>query len=210
MIKIRSAIPRKVVVSVSGGSDSMSLLHFLNQKPERVVYAIHLRYPGRTEEQEEALRATEDLVVKYARSQGVNLIVKHMELGTECSGSIARKDLYSQLAYPVATGHTLDDAMEWWLMRVTKNFSEKRSYFMQDRTELTTGIEVIKPFLFTRKSRIIKYADKHGIPYIDDPTNFDGSNDRSKLRVTNVVTSLETVSPGMAKAFRRRLLEMQS
>ena len=101
---------------------------------------------------------------------------------------------------PVLTAHTLDDAIEWWLLTSFKGNSRLLSYTGEAVTACGERI-VLRPALLTDRAELRSFADRHGVPYLDDPTNIGYHNDRARLRTL----PLEQLFPYIRGTIRNKL-----
>ena len=69
MIKLLGSVPKNICVAVSGGLDSMSALHFLNNNTSRRIVALHFNHG--TEHSDEA----EEFVRDYCNKNRIALVV---------------------------------------------------------------------------------------------------------------------------------------
>jgi tRNA(Ile)-lysidine synthase len=66
---------------------------------------------------------------------------------------------------------------------------------------------VIRPFLATRKSELIDYAQTHQIPWLEDPSNQDVEfAARNRIR-HDMLPSALLVNPGLHNMVRKRIIE---
>ncbi|NOX89535.1 MAG: tRNA lysidine(34) synthetase TilS [Calditrichaeota bacterium] len=174
-----------VFIALSGGMDSMALLHaFLSLKENfpLQIKAIHVNHGVRGEEADR----DEQFVRGYCRQNGIELIVKQIEHLNAESGEtelrearyLAFEEVLSQFpAAKIATAHTLDDNIETVLMRLAKGSSLKG----------LCGIPVkrgpyIRPFLFLNRIEIKKYVDENNIPFVRDSSNENLRYLRNQIR----------------------------
>lgn len=189
MIKFACSIPHDCYLAFSGGSDSSMLLHFLLSNPKRkvkLVYVVYNDYINKDDElkfvESVAKKHSLDLIIHNAESNPGNLTM-------EQHWSIQRNIFFNILDKPVLTGHNLDDALEWYLMTVIKGDMNGKQMPIINRN-------VMRPLLFTKKSNIISYIDRHEIEYFYDSTNGDTSITRNEVR-HNIIPSLVKISPGI-------------
>jgi tRNA(Ile)-lysidine synthase TilS/MesJ len=109
-----------------------------------------------------------------------------------------RYEWFHSLSGPVVTAHTLDDAVEWYMMTCLRGRGEFMSY--QNKN-------VIRPFILTRKSELQEHAVEMNLSWWDDTTNYDPSFSlRAKVRKI-LVPVAEDCEPGLHTMVRRRLIE---
>lgn len=198
MIRLACSIPREITIAVSGGSDSMSLLNFCI-KGRKNITALYINH--RTTHADEA----QEVVAEYCRVNKVPLAIRYIpqELKhNELEWRNARLEFYKEFTSNgrfVATGATLDDAVEWWLM--TSLHAEPKLMRPVDEE-----FRLLKPFLLTEKDELIKWCQNNAVPFVVDPTNFDGSNTRSVIR-RDIIPVLLRLHPGLYTSIKRKLEE---
>ncbi len=185
-----------VVVGVSGGVDSVTLLHVLVEAGFRPI-AAHVNYGLRGADSEE----DEALVRFLCAAWGVPL---HVERAT-LSGSVqaeARRVRYGFFARvaaetgaaKVATAHHRDDQAETLLLHLFRGAGPRGLAGMPVRRPLASGspVEVVRPLLLASRAEIEAYAREHGLRWREDASNVEGSYRRTALR-RDVLPAIEEV-----------------
>lgn len=185
-----------VVVGVSGGVDSVTLLHVLLEAGFRPV-AAHVNYGLRGADSE----ADEALVRALCAALGVPLHAARRAL----SGSVqsearrVRYDLFARVAAEagatkVATAHHRDDQAETLLLHLFRGAGPRGLAGMPVRRPLAPGspVEVVRPLLFASRSEIEAYAREHGLRWREDASNAEGTYRRTALR-RDVLPAIEEV-----------------
>lgn len=201
------APPERLAVAVSGGGDSVAMLHILTRcfDPGRVtLYAATVDHGLRPEAAAEAA-AVGDL----ARSLGITHEVLRWR-GWDGAGNLqdrARRARYGMLTgwarqhgiAMLALGHTADDQAETVLMRLARapgvtglaGIPARRS---QD------GIALIRPVLGLSRAALRDYLRRNGIAWVDDPSNEDDRFDRIRARrALSVLAPLGITVAGLAE-----------
>ena len=197
-------IPDKVIVAVSGGPDSMALLEFCRLGKKNVT-ALNIHHG--TQFSSEAYQ----LVCSYCEKHDIPLedtSIPQPEAQTpnkEAYWHDGRAEIYKHMSNyfsgrPVLTAHTLDDAIEWWLLTSFKGNSRLLSYTGEAVNASGERI-VLRPALLTDRAELRSFADRHGVPYLDDPTNIGYHNDRARLRTL----PLEQMFPYIRGTIRNKL-----
>jgi tRNA(Ile)-lysidine synthase len=172
-------VPRGFAVAVSGGPDSMAMLHYFHRK--HVTAVVHINHG--TQKSPEY----EKIVTEYANSLGivsVNVYNYEGEPGEKYWRDF-RVKVFSEWGN-IATAHTLDDAVEWWILTSLRGNPKVMPYQTENR---------FKPFIQSRKAELLDYCARNRVPYIVDPTNVGDYNDRAKLRA--IMPSLLDIYPGI-------------
>ena len=92
----------------------------------------------------------------------------------------------------------MDDCVETWLMSSFHGNPKLIPYKRNDR--------IYRPFLMTERKEISNYADRHGVDYIEDPSNASFNYMRNHIR-HNIVPLVLKVNPGIRKTIRKKLFE---
>lgn len=185
-----------VVVGVSGGVDSVTLLHLIVEVGFRPT-AAHVNYGLRGD----ASDADEALVRDLCAAWGVPL---HVERATP-SGSVQtearriRYDLFARVAaeagaVKVATAHHRDDQAETLLLNLFRGTGPRGLAGMPVRRPLAPGVnvEVVRPLLFASRSEVEAYARGQGLRWREDASNLEGGYRRTALR-RRVLPAIEEV-----------------
>lgn len=185
--------PGPWLVALSGGGDSVALLHLL----------VRLGYPVEAAHLDHALRAESEADRIFCQQLCARLDVpfhwKRVEVASpgessEAAGREARYRFFADLGRPVLTAHTLDDQAETVLMRCVEG------------TGLAglSGIEphrqdgVYRPLLGFRRSQLRAYLKALGEEWLEDPTN-RSDQPRSRIR-HQLLPRLEEWNPRVCKA----------
>ncbi len=185
----KNALPKKVAVAVSGGADSMALLHLTklwaaDKKVEMIALTVDHNF--RNESKDEA-----QTVAKWAR----NLAVPHHILthaGSKPDANImeeARKIRYGLLEEyckhnnitHLLIAHHADDQIETFLMRLERG-SGVDGLCAMEMLSTFNGINIMRPLLNVNKNELISYLEENSIDWIEDPTNDNTYYKRNKLR----------------------------
>ena len=186
-----------VVVGVSGGVDSVTLLHVLVESGYRAV-AAHVNYGLRGEDSD----ADEALVRDLCAEWGVPLHVERTTLGAGSVQAEARAVRYRFFgtvaaevgAAAVATAHHRDDQAETLLLNLFRGSGPAGLAGIPVRRPLAPGseVEVVRPLLGTTRAEIVAYARDHDLPWREDASNRGGSYRRTALRET-ILPAIEAV-----------------
>lgn len=195
----------KVVVALSGGEDSMSLLHFFHELKERGeisgLRVIHIHHGTRVSQDEE-----EKIVRLYCDALRIKLQVFYLHdlkdsKNFEFEARKRRYQIFQEGTFDkelVATGHHLDDSFEWSLMQSFKS------------SEVTSSLGIpakrgkfIRPFLSVSKKQIEKYRKNLDLPFVKDPTNASVQFERNDLR-KNLIPLIAKKYPHYLKHYARR------
>lgn len=192
-----------VVAAVSGGADSVALLHFLVQNAAEQKWEItvcHVNHNLRGEESRRDARFVEALCKKYGVSlrllnEDVAGLAKKQKLGVEECAREVRYSFFEQVAKEqgakIATAHTLSDSLETVLFHLARGTSLRG----------LTGIppvrgNIIRPFIDCSRKDVEMYCREHGLAFVEDSTNASDEYTRNRIR-HHVVPELERINPSL-------------
>jgi tRNA(Ile)-lysidine synthase len=219
---VRHLIPpgAGVVCGVSGGPDSMALLHALfavNAQRKRgwQLYAAHLNHGLRPEAEADAR-----FVAKAAARLGLTCDVQSVDVAASAKGSnqgveeTGRRRRYEYLeevaikkaATVVAVGHHADDQAETVLHHVIRGTGLRGLSGMPSCRPIREGsdIQLVRPLLGLRRDELRAYLDGQSIAYREDLSNFDPAvATRNAIRHQVMPLLRELVNPQAATALLR-------
>jgi len=199
---------RVTMVGVSGGADSLSLLHALKSLGYSVI-ACHLDHALRDESAEDtnALRSITDSlqiplssarqdVYQYAREQRLSI--------EEAAREVRYRFLFQQAhlhqAQAIAVGHTADDQVETVLMHLLRGsglagLRGMRTHALPNPWSDT--IPLIRPLLGVWRSETHAYCQEHALTPIFDRSNLDTTFYRNRLRLELIPYLEQNFNPGI-------------
>jgi len=170
----------RVVLAVSGGLDSMVLLHAAaSVRSDRLKTLLVATFDHRSGSHSAAAAR---FVERQARQLGIKCVegLATMPLTREHEWREARWDFLRSVAArfggQIATAHTLDDQVETVFMRILRDAGPR------GLAGLYAESDVLRPFLNLRRSDLAKYASNHGVRYLDDPSNESRAHLRNRVR----------------------------
>lgn len=188
----RSAAGGRVVLAVSGGRDSMALLHAASRAldPREVMVATLDHATGRF-----ATRAAGHVACEAAR-RGLPVVAGRAsaDAGTEAGWRAARHEFLGSVAERfggrVMTAHTRDDQVETVLMRVLRDSGARGLAGLYARSS------ALRPLLPFSREEVADYARDAGVRWLDDPTNQSGAHLRNRVR-RDLLPALARVAPDL-------------
>tara|TARA_R110002049_G_scaffold23781_5_gene84614 strand:+ start:63449 stop:64732 length:1284 start_codon:yes stop_codon:yes gene_type:complete len=215
--------PDVLGVAVSGGGDSIALLHLLHKfcaPNDCQLRAVTVNHGLRPEAAKEA---------EFVADQCARLNIPHDTLhwrGWDGQGNLqnaARKARYALIAdwartrdlKTVALGHTADDQAETVLMRLARQSGVDGLSGMARRSP-RNGITLLRPLLGAMRADLRTFLADQGIDWCDDPSNEDPTYDRIRARqALDVLAPLGIDALGLAEvaanmAQARTALDWQS
>ena len=179
----------KIVLGVSGGPDSISMLDILRQIREEFDFEIvvaHINHMIRKEAIQD-----EEYVKKYCEKNNIKCFVKRIDvidiannkkIGTEEAGRLVRYDFLDEVlkqtgSNKIAIAHNKNDKIETIIMHLLRGSGLSG----------LKGIEpirgnVIRPLIECEREEIEKYCDKNKLEPRIDKTNFENDYTRNKIR----------------------------
>ena len=201
-----------ILLAVSGGIDSMAMLHLFKEAGFRIAVA-HCNFQLRGEAsdadeflvQEECKRLALPFFTKkfdtetYAWEQGVSIQMAARELRYAWFEDLVKTNSFNFLA----TGHHFDDSMETILLNLTKGTS----------TEGLAGIPVknkniIRPLLFATRAYVAKYASEKVFPWREDESNLTDDYQRNFVR-HHIIPKLKELNPSLETTWQHGLEKIE-
>jgi tRNA(Ile)-lysidine synthase len=185
----------RVVLAVSGGLDSMVLLHAAATVQSKNLKTLLVATFDHRSGSHSAAAAR--FVEKTARKMGIKCVEGRATtpLSREHEWREARwnflRSVSSRFGGPVATAHTLDDQVETVFMRILRDAGPR------GLAGLYAESEVLRPFLNLGRSDLEKYALKHRVKYLEDPSNDSRAHLRNRVR-HELLPAISRVRPGFA------------
>lgn len=203
---------KKLLLAVSGGIDSMVLVH-LFQKLNYDIAIAHCNFGLRGEESD----GDENFIKDYATKNNIKIFVTHFDTNKYASDfklsiQLAARQLRynwfyelineNQLDY-LLTAHHLDDNLETFLINLSRGTG----------IEGLTGIpqqnnKIIRPLLPFSRNEIEEYAKENSITWREDSSNASDKYLRNKLR-HDVVPVLKSLNASFMESFQDTLLHLQ-
>lgn len=203
----------KIIVALSGGADSMTLLHFLLQycKNKNItVMAAHINHCLRGDESKRDEMFVRDWCKKnnvtlYVKVADIKSIAKEKNIGLEECGREVRYEFLNQLCdkyTKIATAHTASDNTETLLFRLSRGTGMKGACGIPPIRD-----NIIRPLVYVTREEIEAYCEKFSVPYVTDSTNLTTDYTRNKIRHL-VVPVLKEINPSVNQSFARFMLSL--
>jgi tRNA(Ile)-lysidine synthase len=199
-----------VLLAVSGGPDSLALLHLVAEWQARVgtgapqVTVATVDHGLRDESAREA-----EIVAQMSAALGLPHTTLRWEGVKPARGipNAARDARYALLqahalivapaaCVAVVTAHHQDDQAETLFMRLARGGGVDALAAMADERLLTAGspVRLVRPLLAFSKSRLIASLALRGLTWLDDPTNTNSKFERTRVRTALVTSGLESIA----------------
>ena len=189
-----------LAVAVSGGRDSVALLHYLHKNAEEAhisLSALTCCHGIRS-----SAEADVAFVEELCKAWGVPLTVfradvparaKQSGRNLEEEGRLFRRECYQTMldggADAVLTAHHRDDYAETVLFRLARGTSLRGLDIFPAQKGL------LRPLLGVTRARIDEYIQENALPFTEDETNADVAFSRNRIR-HEVLPALERAVPG--------------
>lgn len=200
-----------VIAAVSGGPDSLALLHILRALQSELAFRLHVAHVdhclrGRQAEEEA------DWVQKTAQEWGipctvtkidVSAIAREKRLSIEEAGHFARKKYFLDLmqrigAQKIALGHQADDQAETLLMHFLVGTGLEGLQGLAP-----VNMPLIRPLLPLRREEIELYCRENGLRPRRDPSNQDNAFLRNRIRNQVIPWLEEKINPNLVATLNR-------
>ena len=201
----------RVVIGVSGGPDSICLLHALNSLKERLnfeIYVAHVNHMIRKEADMET-----EYVKSFCKKIGIECFVKKVNVeqvakeekrGTEETGRNIRYLFFNDIAKQVgankiATAHNLNDKAETVLLNVIRG----SGIIGLKGIEAKRDEIFIRPLIETSREDIEDYCKENKLEPKIDKTNLENVYKRNKIRNELIPYLQKEFNPNIVKTINR-------
>jgi len=212
IIKKHSMLAEKerVLIGLSGGPDSVCLLHVLHKLKDNFkldLHALYIDHGLRPEEVPSEIRFCENLcenltvpfitksinVKSYAESRGMN----RQEAARELRYMVFEETAYMINAQRIALGHTADDQAETLLMRLFRGSGPTGLSAIPP----IRGI-IIRPLIEIERREIERFLEEEQIDFIVDSSNLRKDYLRNKIR-SSLIPMLKEYNPAIIDTLSR-------
>ncbi len=196
---------QRILLAVSGGVDSMAMLH-LFLKAGYTISVAHCNFQLRGDASDEDERFVQQMceqlkVPFHGKRFETN---KHAELHG-CSIQMAArelryvwfKELMQVYSYPLlATAHHLNDNLETTLLNFVRGTGISGMKGIPEKSN-----NIIRPLLAFTKNELVSYANRNKITWCEDVSNETDDYDRNLLR-HQVIPKLQELNPALEQTFK--------
>jgi tRNA(Ile)-lysidine synthase len=193
-------VGRKVLVALSGGADSVALLHLLRETSlDLEIEAVHVNHGVRGEE------AARDASFCRGLCSGLGVAFHLLTIDPNAPLEAGREGTWRRLRYhamldlknknrfnALATGHHRDDIAEGVVVQLLRGGGPRALSGIEDKN--TDAI--IRPLLPWSRRELRQWLEDRGIGWREDSSNLDTDHLRNRVRL-DVLPGLESVSPSV-------------
>jgi len=183
----------RVMLAVSGGVDSMVLLHAAaalpkHGRPELLVASFdHATGPAARRALDLVRRKSKELDLAFVAGRSATTATAEHEW--RMSRWAFLREAAAEFDGSIATAHTLDDQIETIFIRILRDAGPR------GLAALYADSEVIRPFLSLRRDEIARFASDQAVAYSDDPTNAARTHLRNRVR-HDLLPAISRLRPG--------------
>jgi tRNA(Ile)-lysidine synthase len=186
---------RSYLIGVSGGRDSVTLLHSLVDLGYKNLIVCHLNHQLRGRASEADARFVEKLAAKYdvdlvAGSTNVRKFAAKKKMSIEAAGRAARYSFFAKVAKrkrcrTIFLGHHADDLAETFLINLFRGAGPAGLSGIREMAERRVDdvdLTLVRPLLRAWRDDIDQYVRKHRLKFREDASNKDLSPLRNRVR----------------------------
>lgn len=205
-----------VLLGLSGGPDSVCLLHLLNEIKDKYNLTIHAVYVDHQLRPAE-IPAEIELCRELCGKLGINFIVKAIDVRShEKEKGLNRQEAARELRYwmfeetafelkadRIAVAHNADDQAETFLMRLLRGAGPKGLIGIPPVTK-----HIIRPLIETGRSEIEAYLESRKIVCAIDSSNLKTDYIRNRIRLS-VMPELKEINPNLLNSLQNTMSILQ-
>ena len=197
---------KKLFLAVSGGLDSMVLLHLLQQLPYEIA-VLHCNFQLRGLES----FGDHDFIQNYCNQNNIPVFstqfdteafAKDYKLSTQVAARQLRYSWFYELLEEkefdfILTAHHADDNLETFIINLTRGTGLEGLTGIPEQND-----RIIRPLLPFSRTEILQYAEQNKIEWREDSSNASNKYLRNKIR-HDLVPILKEINPNFLNAFQK-------
>ncbi|TDW52676.1 tRNA(Ile)-lysidine synthase [Flavobacterium sp. 270] len=197
---------KKIFLAVSGGLDSMVLLHLLNQLPYEIA-VLHCNFQLRGLES----FGDQDFIQNYCDQNNIPVFItqfdteafaKDYKLSTQVAARELRYSWFYELLKTknfdyILTAHHADDNLETFIINLTRGTGIEGLTGIPEQND-----KIIRPLLPFSREEILKYAQENNIEWREDSSNASNKYLRNKIR-HDLIPILKEINPNFLNVFQK-------
>ena len=198
----------KIIVGLSGGADSVVLLHILHHLGYDCI-AAHCNFHLRGEESVRDEKLSEKVAFSYqipfekidfntietAKKRGISIEMAARDLRYNWFAELQQK----QNADFVAVAHHQDDNIETFLLNLIRGTGIKGLTGIRPKNG-----KIVRPLLTVSKQEIFDFTKKNNLPFVTDSSNLQDEHTRNKIRLS-VIPLLQMINPSVHSSILRMI-----
>ena len=198
----------KLILAISGGADSVFLMHFLLENGYNFELA-HCNFNLRGYESDDDERFIKELAKKYK----LTLHIKHFDTKNYASKNrislqMAARDLrykwfndllISEDAKYIVIAHHIDDSVETFFINILRGSGLKGLLGIKEKNK-----RIVRPLMSVTKNEIINYLQNRGFLYRNDSSNSSLKYLRNKIR-NIILPLLIEINPSIKKTLSNEM-----
>lgn len=198
-----------VIVALSGGADSVSLLDLLCSFKEEynlTLYAAHLNHNLRGEEAQRDEDFCKVLCENYnvqlfTKTVDIRALAREQKISEELCGRNERYKFFDELSAnlnaKIATAHTASDNAETLIYNIARGSSLRGLSAIPPKRG-----RIIRPLIEVSRAQIEEYCNLNNLDYVTDSTNLTDDYTRNKIR-HSVISTLRDINPQLEQSVSR-------
>lgn len=185
----------RYLIGVSGGRDSIALLHWLVETGYRDLIVCHLDHRLRGRAATADARFVENLAKDYGLEfeigkTNIRALAAKKKLSIETAGRVARYEFFAQIAKrrksrTILLAHHADDLVETFLINLFRGAGTTGLAGMREiSTRRVDDVEltIVRPLLGIWREEIDRYVDASDLEFREDASNRDLTPLRNRIR----------------------------
>ena len=200
-----------VVIGVSGGADSVMLLHCLNTLKDDYnlnLVVAHVNHKIRKGDAEKDASFVENLCNKldvefHLKEAYIKELAKEWGMGEEEAGRKVRYGFFSELAGDsgkIVTAHNANDNVETIMMRFMRGTGVNGLSGISFKRD-----NIVRPLLAVTREDIESYIDENNLVHITDESNFENIYTRNKVRLDLIPYLEKTFNPNLINTLTKNI-----
>jgi tRNA(Ile)-lysidine synthase len=185
----------RYLIGVSGGRDSIALLHWLFQNGYKKLITCHLNHQLRGRSSDADARFVEKLAARYdvdleMGSAKVRALAAKQKISIEAAARDTRYKFFAKIAKQkraraIFLGHQADDLVETFFINLFRGSGTTGLGAMREVSKRRIGdadLTIVRPFLGVWRREINEYIGEHRLKFREDASNKDIASLRNRVR----------------------------
>lgn len=203
---------KKLLLAISGGIDSMVLVHLIHQLHYDISIA-HCNFQLRNKESDSDEEFVKNQCLQlqlpiHIQKFDTRQFAEDYKLSIQLAARKLRYDWFSELLEEynydyLLTAHHLDDSLETFLINLTRGSGLDGLTGIPGKNE-----QIIRPLLVFSRQDIEQYAKENAIQWHEDSSNASDKYLRNKLR-HDIIPTLKELNPSFLSSFQNTLKNLQ-